>query len=171
MAEHSGGSHVDHRRRRRRSTQGWSSLPRSLEDLQRAAVTAARLFARESDLQEFAPDFESGLRKIFGDVLRAELLPLDAQNAKEFVESIQQDGESFGRILTLIERNSLQAVAGYPTALEYLAKRPRVSGSRCAAGPGTRRGLVAGRPPRDRHQADGLGSSPVDLGTDRGFAQ
>jgi len=129
------------------------------------------LFARESDLQEFAPDFESGLRKIFGDVLRAELLPLDAQNAKEFVESIQQDGESFGRILTLIERNSLQAVAGYPTALEYLAKRPRVSGSRCAAGPGTRRGLVAGRPPRDRHQADGLGSSPVDLGTDRGFAQ
>ena len=82
------------------------------------------LFARESDLQEVAPDFEKGLRRVFGEVFRAELLRLDAQNAKEFLESVHQGGQSFGRVLALIERNSLQAVAGYPTALEYLAKRP-----------------------------------------------
>jgi hypothetical protein len=81
------------------------------------------IFARENDLREVAPDFESGLAEIFGrGFFVARLLPLDAENARDLVRA-----EHWDRILSLIESNALQAVAGYPAALQFLARQPRAA--------------------------------------------
>jgi hypothetical protein len=81
------------------------------------------IFARENDLREVAPDFESRLEEIFGrGFFVARLLPLDAENARDLVRA-----EDWDRILSLIESNSLQAVAGYPAALQFLARQPRAA--------------------------------------------
>ncbi|HEX3529418.1 MAG TPA: hypothetical protein VH988_20360 [Thermoanaerobaculia bacterium] len=80
------------------------------------------LFARETDLREVAPDFKEQLRTTFRDgFFIAELLPLDAENAKEVVEAKGLGEEDWERVLRLIKRNHLQAVSGYPAALLFLA--------------------------------------------------
>jgi hypothetical protein len=83
------------------------------------------LFARETDLREVAKSFEAGLERLFGDAFSvAQLLPLDADNARDLIESTGIDEKAYERVLHLIKRNSLQSVAPYPAALEYLAPRP-----------------------------------------------
>ncbi|HXO40068.1 MAG TPA: hypothetical protein VN999_01370 [Thermoanaerobaculia bacterium] len=89
----------------------------SREELQRLRLL---IFARDGDLQEVAPEFESGLKEIFGrGFFVAQLLPLDTENAQDLVRA-----EHWDRILALIESNSLQAVAGYPAALQFLEHQP-----------------------------------------------
>lgn len=93
----------------------------ALSSEQRGRLTLT-LFARQTDLREVAKNFEKNLRKIYqDDFLVVELLPLDRDNACGLVED---DQGNFDRVLTLISRNSLQAVAGYPAALQYLEKQP-----------------------------------------------
>jgi hypothetical protein len=89
----------------------------SQEELQRLRLL---IFARDGDLRDAAPDFESGLKEIFGrGFFVAQLLPLDTENARDLVRA-----EHWDRILALIESNSLQAVAGYPAALQLLEQLP-----------------------------------------------
>lgn len=83
------------------------------------------IFARQTDLRELAKDFESELQDIYRDDFSVvELLPLDQANARDLVAKQDPQEGAFNRVLTLISRNSLTSVAGYPAVLQHLAKQP-----------------------------------------------
>ncbi len=100
-------------------------LLRELSDPQRDRLRLL-IFAREGDLKTIAPEFEGSLREVFQkDFFAAELLPLDANNSKDILESQGLGAEDWTRILYLIKQNGLQAVAAYPAALLFLAKQKK----------------------------------------------
>jgi hypothetical protein len=116
---------LDEGERRARGALG-PSLLALLAELSPEARYRLRLliFAREGDLRDVAPDLENKLNEIFGrGFFVAQLLPMDAGNARDLV--LERPGaEAWEHIITIIERNSLQAVAAYPAALEFLARQP-----------------------------------------------
>jgi len=73
------------------------------------------MFARENDVPKELCEF---LENHFGDLFfNVELLPLDRKNAERIVGTGRLDAT-----LAAIRKYSLQSVAGYPAALEYISR-------------------------------------------------